>query len=134
MTHIRLAVVLALVCGPSLLRAETKSENFDADPDWDSFQNRIAPRAGKTVKQDFGYRATNIALNYYGDSVINSVMDIGAMIAGFWLARIWPVWLTIAAALLMEAFVGYWIRDNLALNVIMLIHPVEAIRAWQSAT
>jgi Protein of unknown function (DUF2585) len=79
------------------------------------------------------YRATNIALDYYGDSVINSLSDILAMAAGFWLARIWPVRLTILVALLMETVVGYWIHDNLALNIIMLIHPVEAIDRWQSA-
>lgn len=79
------------------------------------------------------YRATTISLDYYGDSVINSVADMLAMLFGFWLARVLPVWASIALFVLAEAVTIYMIRDGLILNVLMLLWPLEAVRNWQSA-
>lgn len=79
------------------------------------------------------YRSTTIALDYYGDSILNSVMDSLSMAFGFLLAALLPVRVIVLAAMAMELFTGYWIRDNLTLNVIMLVHPFEQILAWQKA-
>ena len=80
------------------------------------------------------YRSTTIALDYYGDSVLNSVCDILSMVLGFFLAMRLPVWLIITLTIVMEVAVAYWIRDNLTLNIIQLLYPVEAILKWQQGT
>jgi hypothetical protein len=80
------------------------------------------------------YRAATIARGYYGDSVVNAVMDILATVIGFALAAGLPLRATVAVTAFLEAALVLWIRDSLLLNVLMLVWPVDAIKAWQSAS
>jgi uncharacterized protein DUF2585 len=78
------------------------------------------------------YRAETISLQYYGDSIVNSMGDIAFCMIGFALVAILPTRATVVAALILEIGLALWIRDSLALNIIMLIRPVQAIRNWQT--
>ena len=77
------------------------------------------------------YRDVTASLDYFGDSIVNSFGDGVAMLAGFFLAARLPVLASVLLVVGMEALAAWMIRDNLALNVLMLVWPIEAVREWQ---
>jgi hypothetical protein len=78
------------------------------------------------------YRQVTVSWGYAGDSIVNSISDIGWMIGGFLLADRLPVWASVALAVALELLTLAIIRDNLTLNVLMLVWPVDAIAKWQA--
>jgi hypothetical protein len=91
---------------------------------WEAYENT------NTVVER--YRTETISLGYYGDSVINSAADILACIFGFFLTLRLPRTATITWVILVELMLLLWIRDNLTLNILMLVYPIDAIRNWQA--
>lgn len=79
------------------------------------------------------YREVTISYGYAGDSIVNSMFDIVWMIFGFFLASRLPWKVTVALAIFFEIFTGYMIRDNLTLNILMLVAPIESVKEWQAA-
>ena len=78
------------------------------------------------------YREATIALGYSGDSILNSLSDVAMMALGFLGARKLPLWASAAIVIVLELVPLMVIRDNLTLNVIMLLAPSDAIRSWQA--
>lgn len=78
------------------------------------------------------YRAVTLSYGYEGDAVINSLSDLGFMALGFWIASKLPWQASLALAICFELFTLFMIRDNLTLNVLMLVWPLDAIRQWQA--
>ena len=78
------------------------------------------------------YRAVTIAQGYVGDSILNSVSDVVFAGFGFIISRYSKFWTSVVLIVLMEVGCFFWVRDNLTLNIIMLVHPSETIKTWQS--
>lgn len=79
------------------------------------------------------YRSGTISLSYDGDSIVNSVADTLAMSFGFLLAARLPVLVSLLLIVALEITVAYFVRDNLTLNVLMLLYPLDSVREWQAA-
>jgi hypothetical protein len=79
------------------------------------------------------YRAATASVGYSGDSILNSLSDGGMMVAGFLIASRLPWKVTLALGIMFELFTLFMIRDNLTLNVLMLVYPIDAIKVWQGA-
>lgn len=78
------------------------------------------------------YRVANIAMNYFGDSILNSIGDTLTMAVGFLLAATLPVVLGALIFLVVEVFLLWWIHDSLLLQILALIYPFEFIKNWQN--
>ncbi len=77
------------------------------------------------------YREATISLDYYGDSIVNSIADIAVCAAGYWFASCQPAAISCWAFAAVEVIMILWIRDSLILNALMLIFPTDAIKNWQ---
>lgn len=78
------------------------------------------------------YRTVTISLDYYGDSILNSLSDVLCCAFGAFIAYKLKFWRSLAYFAITEIILLFWLRDNLTLNIIMLIYPIDAIRIWQS--
>jgi len=80
------------------------------------------------------YRAETASLGYFGDSILNSAGDIFSMSIGFWFAHKMPVKISVFTFIVLEILLLLFIKDNLILNVIMLVWPLKFIKEWQLST
>lgn len=77
------------------------------------------------------YREATASLEYFGDSIYNSLGDVLFALLGFWIAYKLPWKWTLAFVIAIELILLYWIKDNLTLNILMLLYPIESIKNWQ---
>lgn len=78
------------------------------------------------------YRANTASFDYFGDSIVNSIADVAACAAGFWIAAKLGAWKSLAFFVLVELLLIFSIRDSLVINIVMLIYPIDAVKIWQA--
>jgi hypothetical protein len=96
-----------------------------AEATWEVFEN-----SSYIIEK---YRENTASLDYFGDSIANSVGDVAACSLGFWIAVKLGLWRSLAFFIVVELALIFWIRDSLLINILMLIRPIETIKQWQMA-
>ena len=77
------------------------------------------------------YRQNTASLGYTGDSILNSVGDLVTTVIGFAVAAQFSWKVAVVVFIVVELGLLYFVRDNLALNVFMLLFPLESLKEWQ---
>ncbi|MFL6467159.1 MAG: DUF2585 family protein [Pyrinomonadaceae bacterium] len=95
-----------------------------AEAGWEIFEN-----SNYVIEK---YRANTAALDYFGDSIANSIGDLLACLLGFWIAAKLGWWKSFAFFLAVELLLLIWIRDSLLLNIVMLVYPIDSLKTWQN--
>jgi hypothetical protein len=113
-----LPVSRAWAFGPTAIAITT------VEASWEAYEN--------TQQVIDRYRSETISLGYYGDSLLNSGCDVLACLMGLAFAWRRPARLTWAWVVATELVLALWIRDNLTLNLLMLISPIPAVKTWQA--
>ncbi|NOT46606.1 MAG: DUF2585 family protein [Acidobacteria bacterium] len=127
-THILHGVLFFWLTGMIFSRLKTEWRFLMAtaiEAAWEVFEN-----SSYVIEK---YRENTASLDYFGDSIMNSVGDLIACAAGFWIAAKLGWWKSLIFFAFVEMVLLLWIRDGLLLNLLMLIYPIEGIKSWQTA-
>jgi len=90
---------------------------------WEVFEN-----CDFTIQR---YREMTMALDYEGDTIVNSLGDLLSCGCGFFLAWRFGVWRSVGLFVATESLLLLCYHDSLLLNVIMLTCPIDMIKTWQ---
>lgn len=77
------------------------------------------------------FRHATAAADYMGDALVNSATDIAACGVGFMFAVKIKTRTSVLIFIAVELLTAIWVRDNLLLNVLMIVCPIEGVKNWQ---
>jgi hypothetical protein len=117
-------IALAHLFWPRLTEAWKASIALCAEALWEMIEN-----TGFIIQR---YRADTISIGYTGDTILNSFGDLLACVIGVVVARKLGLVKTLVVTAVIEVMLAISVRDGLLLNIVMLLYPIDAVRAWQA--